>query len=142
MRETKRSSILAAELRKVSGCYAKKINDRYEVGVPDIIGCYHGMMFAFEVKVRLSSGSLAHKFTPAQVIELKQLKKSSALAVGLVYDNKTRLWSYVEPEWIKNGEPEEERVIDGIKDYLRAKLENHFSDSRKEPDQGPAGSAH
>lgn len=55
------------------GSYFRKIhgNKFQNRGIPDLIGCVHGMFFGFEIKI---SGK---KATPIQNVELKQIKKAN-----------------------------------------------------------------
>ena len=59
----------------------KKWADKFQAGIPDIIGCYEGMFYAIEVKVDY------RKVTELQNYELKQLKAFEARTFVVTYNN-------------------------------------------------------
>lgn len=47
--------------------WVTKVSDRFMVGVPDIIGCYKGQMFAIELKVGKNKPTEIQKVTLAKM---------------------------------------------------------------------------
>lgn len=65
-------------LRRMGGLlWCFKVNDRYQVGIPDIIGCLNGKFFALECKKD------AGKMTPIQIVTLDAIAKSGGFAAEI-----------------------------------------------------------
>lgn len=60
-------------LRKVPDLWFFKCSDKFQSGIPDIIGCYHGRMFALELKSEFG------KLTKLQEHTLHTLMTAGAL---------------------------------------------------------------
>ena len=80
--ETKFQMKVRSELKKIPGLWFYKASDRAASGIPDIIGCYQGRFFAWELKVppnKLKRGSL-------QEHVVLQILESGGLAREVVPD--------------------------------------------------------
>jgi Holliday junction resolvase len=68
------------KLRKVGGWWIKVHGSRYQSrGLPDIIGCYLGRFYGFEVKVPGKEDTL----TPTQALHLELIRNAGGVS-GLV----------------------------------------------------------
>ena len=80
---------------KIPGAQFDKMSDRYQVGIPDILGCYQGLFVAIEVKsndgfvlpaektfAELPKG---HGFSAMQRARLLAYKKARAASLGVVF---------------------------------------------------------
>lgn len=83
------------EALKVPGAQFDKMADRYQVGLPDIIGCYSGLFVAIEVKandsavipagkekMRIPSG---HSFSVMQTRRLLAYKRARGAALAVIF---------------------------------------------------------
>ena len=81
--ETKFKIKVQKRLREIPGVYAVKIQQVALRGIPDILGCYKGKFFAFELKVppnKVKAGSL-------QEHNLELIKKSGGFAKEVTPQN-------------------------------------------------------
>lgn len=75
--ETKFKRKVLKTLRAIPGLWCVKTEQRTIAGIPDIIGCYQGRFFAFELKVppnKVKTGSL-------QEHVLSHIERSGGLAL-------------------------------------------------------------
>jgi len=79
--------------------YFRKLSDRFQIGMPDIIGCYKGLYVGIEVKEVsvIAEGGMApslsgHVFTKAQVKELKQIEANGGIAIAIVLCGDKAFW--------------------------------------------------
>jgi len=91
MSETGLKNEVKAYLRKTYGkkCWFYKTNDRFRVGIPDLLLCLEGRLIAIELKF----GN--NKATPMQLKTLRDIKKSGGLT-GVC-------WSLEEVKEVING---------------------------------------
>lgn len=107
----------------------RNISDKYQVGIPDNIGCYRGLMFGFEVKSvgevplnGLVPSSKEHRFSPPQVHELTRLQnKGGGIGLGLIMCGNVLFW--FTPEYIN---------CDGQVDCNKLLEENKFITKHKD----------
>ncbi len=73
--ETVLQERIQAALNKLPGCWCFKVHgNQYQMaGVPDIIGCYHGRMFALEVKMP------GEEPTPIQQARLRHINAAGGI---------------------------------------------------------------
>jgi hypothetical protein len=59
---------VAGRLREIEGlCLFNIHGDRYNVGIPDLIGCYDGKFFAIELKVKKNTPTELQKIRLADI---------------------------------------------------------------------------
>ena len=56
------------------GSWFKKISDRFQSGIPDILGCLNGFFFAIELKVP------GKKADPLQAYELEKIQAAGGIS--------------------------------------------------------------
>ena len=66
-----------------------KICDRFQVGMPDIIGCFEGKYVGIEVKhvhelLMDKAQPRLHKFSPIQIVQLGKIAKAGGAALGII----------------------------------------------------------
>ena len=61
------------------GGYWRKISDKYNIGMPDVVGCYRGVFVAIEIK------AMGKVTTPKQQYELQQIKEQGG-NILIAYD--------------------------------------------------------
>lgn len=87
-REGKFSSDLVLAMEQLDDCAFRKISDRFQVGVSDIVGCFRGWYAGLECKhvyeVVGTKITLKRTFTGAQVEELKRIRDCGGIAYGVV----------------------------------------------------------
>jgi len=86
-RETRKNAEILRELQNHG--WFRNISDKYQVGIPDNIGSYRGLLFGIEVKAvgsvpknGLAPAKKDHRFTKTQVKELERIQKEGG-GVGL-----------------------------------------------------------
>lgn len=50
-------------LKTITGLWFWKVSDRYTSGIPDIVGCYKGLFFAIELKIKGNSVTKIQQYT-------------------------------------------------------------------------------
>jgi len=87
--ESRVSETIKADL--IQRGWFKKLSDRYQVGLPDIIGCMHGKFIGIEVKsvAEIAPEGLCprmseHTFSPKQVRELTRINEAGGLGIAVV----------------------------------------------------------
>ena len=87
-REGKFSGKFVQQLDSMEGCAFRKLSDRYQIGLSDIVGSFHGIYTTLEVKhtAEITNGvvRLQHAFTGPQIEELKRIEETGGLAYGIV----------------------------------------------------------
>ena len=93
-RETKEGRAFLNSLQE-NGWF-RNITDKFQVGVPDYLGCYKGILTAFELKAirELPRNGLAptksdHTFTPVQVRELRNINTFGGIGLGIILCGRT-----------------------------------------------------
>lgn len=87
MLETKLKNKLIEEIKKEGG-YARRIEDQFAVGMPDMVVCYHSTgLVLLEVKVAATIKT-AYGATPRQAIEIKRIVQAGGKAalLGILTD--------------------------------------------------------
>ena len=85
MRESQLQSKVLEELRKYGWFY--KASDRYQAGIPDIIGCIEGRFYAFELKI------VGNSPTPFQLYQMKGIYREGGHVFVLSYSNDTKKYN-------------------------------------------------
>jgi hypothetical protein len=62
----------------------QKLSDRFTLGVPDVIGCYNSVGYAFELKRSKRKNSFLVSYRPNQVPWLRRWADQGGVAVTLV----------------------------------------------------------
>ena len=71
---------VVGRLREIGGlCLFNIHGDRYNVGIPDLLGCYDGKFFAIELKVK------NNKPTELQKVRLQEIEKAGGVQ-GVAYN--------------------------------------------------------
>lgn len=101
--ETKDMQGFTNSLQKVG--YFRNISDKYQIGIPDLLGGYRGTLVGIEFKsVGEFSGIVPpkghHPFTPTQIKELKHIVKDGGVGIGVIMCGKFFVWVF--PEEIDN----------------------------------------
>ena len=83
--EAKVKKVVVAQLKQLGAYYFYPVTGGYgQSGVPDVVGCYHGVFFGIECKAG------KNKPTPLQVKNLKQIRDAGGLDLvvneGNMYD--------------------------------------------------------
>jgi len=101
MSEAEKTAPFVDSLKKES--YFRKISDRFQIGTPDILGCYKGLFIAIEVKYVDSVPhdgfvpSLSqHGFTKPQIKELTAIESAGGVGVALVICGDRAFWFTVD----------------------------------------------
>lgn len=77
MKESALRSKIVEALRAYSGFWVVTHGEMYQqIGLPDIIGCYSGMLFALEVKLP----GKEHTLTPQQARVLERIRRAGGKA--------------------------------------------------------------
>lgn len=76
---------LLQKLNEVGWFY--NTNDRFRAGVPDILGCYKGVLIAIEVKIDY------RQTTPLQKYELNNINKAGGVACVVRFNNARKTYS-------------------------------------------------
>jgi hypothetical protein len=83
------------------------MSDKFQIGIPDIVGCIQGKFFGIEFKsVEELSGVIppkgSHPFTETQIKDLKLINHSGGVGIGVIRCGEYFIW--VHPiEIDKNG---------------------------------------
>lgn len=78
MTESRLRTLIIKALRAYGGTWFVTHADGYtEVGIPDIVGCYHGTFFAFEVKLP----GKQHTLKPWQARVIHRINQSGGRAM-------------------------------------------------------------
>lgn len=98
-KETGASSRFLDSLKKHG--YYRKISDRVQVGIPDIIGSYRGRFNGIEIKAidevpldGMVPKKGSHPFDQVQVNNLQDIDRNGGLGVGVVVCGKKAIWAY------------------------------------------------
>ena len=128
-RETGASASILIALQKHG--YFRKISDRVQVGIPDIIGSNRGNFVGIEVK---AIGEVpedgwvpkkgSHPFDQVQVHNLRDIHRDGGLGVGIIVCGRQAVWCYWDQinelgrvDW--NQCVEENQYIENIKDLTK-----------------------
>ena len=80
--EAKVKKVVIAQLKQLGAYYFYPVTSGYgRSGVPDVVGCYHGVFFGIECKAG------KNKPTPLQAKNLKQIRDAGGLDLVVNEDN-------------------------------------------------------
>ncbi len=80
--EAKVKKVVVAQLKQLGAYYFYPVTGGYgQSGVPDVVGCYHGVFFGIECKAG------KNKPTPLQAKNLKQIRDARGLDLVVNEDN-------------------------------------------------------
>jgi hypothetical protein len=79
----------------------RNITDHFQIGIPDIIGGYKGLLYGFEIKSisfvpedGWAPLKKDHCFTPKQIEELKSINRSGGCGIGIVICGPNLYYAY------------------------------------------------
>lgn len=87
--ESKDTNIVLANLQAIG--WFRNITDTFQIGIPDILGCYKGRACGIEIKSidevpqnGWAPAKSKHRFTPKQVEELKSISRSGGISIACI----------------------------------------------------------
>lgn len=97
-KETQANSEVLASLQKFG--WFRNISDKYQVGIPDNLGCYRGLLFGIEFKAvdevpanGLTPAKKDHRFSGTQAKELRSLEiNGGGIGIGMIACGSTLFW--------------------------------------------------
>ncbi len=96
-KESVSGATLLTSLQKAG--WFRKFSDRYQVGIPDFLGCYRGITFGIELKAvgeigedGFAPAKTEHRFTDVQVRELKNITDDGGVGLGVIICGKSLFW--------------------------------------------------
>lgn len=107
--ETKANSEVLTELQKIG--WFRNISDKFQIGIPDNIGAYRGVLFGIEFKAvsaipqdGLTPPKSGHVFSGSQIKELISIQDNGlGIGLGMIACGKYLFW--FTPDYIdKNGQ--------------------------------------
>lgn len=82
-------SIQKSVSKEYPGSFVWKTNDRFSLGMPDLIIIIDGTLYAVEAKAMSLHCSkdkvLSHPFSPVQISVLKQIEKAGGVSMGAIF---------------------------------------------------------